>query len=393
MSASSPDVLIVGGGVIGLSVADAALRRDMSVLLLERERLGARASWASAGMLTCRPWPDPKRKFPDYIDLTQASIALHAQWAARLLDETEIDVGFRRCGALQLLTAEMNTPAELANLQRRLEGCKERNVRATRLTSADVHALEPHVDHTLIAAALEFPDDAQVRPPRLLRALALACRQREAQIKEGVNVAEIMVENGRARGVRAADGTCYSAASVVVCAGAWTAQLMQGVAERATEDRQPISKQPEMGVSPQRIAKITPVRGQIVCYRTDHPDLCTRMLTVDEQYIVPRGDGVFLAGSTTERVGFEAVTTREGQGSLRQFAARWLPALNGVEPLQGWADLRPGLKGPHPLLGSLPGIPNLYVAAGHYRNGVCLAPVSGEIIAALLAGETTNFGF
>ncbi|MCY3023025.1 MAG: FAD-dependent oxidoreductase [Planctomycetota bacterium] len=115
--------------------------------------------------------------------------------------------------------------------------------------------------------------------------------------------------------------------------------------------------------------------------------MCARLVTVGERYIVPRPDGIHLVGSTTERAGFEAVTTAEGQALLRAFGEALLPGLKELEPLQGWADLRPGLKGQHPLLGPVPGVKGLFVAAGHYRNGLCLAPLTGEIIAALLVKE------
>ena len=154
----------------------------------------------------------------------------------------------------------------------------------------------------------------------------------------------------------------------MVCAGAWTGQFtaLTDIVRRA--------------------AHIEPVRGQIVCYQAAAP-LCSHLLTVGEHYVVPRPDGVLLVGSTTEKAGFEAVTTPSGQALLRQFGETLLPALRNLAPPQGWADLRPGLKGSHPLMGPVAGVQGLYVAAGHYRNGLCLAPVTGEIIAALIRNE------
>ena len=368
MSGSVPDVLVVGGGVIGLSVAEAAARRGMSVLLLERERVGARASWAGAGMLNCRPWPRSKRAQPDHFDLLLASIKLHEEWAARLRDETDIDVGFRRCGAVEMYTFSPEDRQRMAQLERLIAGCAARGVPCERIAAAAVRELEPEVNVSDVAAALHLPNDAQIRPPRFCRALALACRQREATFKEGVAAADVLVENGRATGAVAADGTRYSAGAVVLAAGPWTGQfkaLTRAVARAAT---------------------IEPVRGQIVCYQTAAP-LCSRLLTVGERYVVPRPDGVLLVGSTTEKVGFEAVTTQDGQKLLRDFGERLLPGLRNLTPLQGWADLRPGMKGNHPLLGPVPGVQGLYVAAGHYRNGLCLAPITAEIVVALIRGE------
>lgn len=367
MNGSVPDVLVVGGGVVGLSVAESALRRDMSVLLLEKERLGARASWAGAGMLNCRPFPKAKPGQPDYFDLLMASITLHEAWAARLREETDMDVGFRRCGAVEIYTRTPEDAKRMAQSDRLMEGCCARNVRCERIAAKDVHALEPEVSTHEIAAALHLPDDAQIRTPRFARALALSCRQREGTLKESTAVADLCIEDGRVNGVMAADGTRYSAGNVVICMGAWTGQL------KALTHAVP------------RCAKIQPVRGQIVCYQFSAP-ICSRLITVGERYVVPRPDGVLLVGSTTEHVGFEAVTTPEYQAMLRRFGEALIPSLAKAEPLQGWADLRPGLTGQHPLMGPVPGIKGLYVAAGHYRNGLCLAPITGEMIAAMIAG-------
>ena len=368
MNGSVPDVLIVGGGVIGLCVAECAARREMSVLLLERERLGARASWAGAGMLNCRPWPKVRRGEPDYFDLLLASIRLHEQWAARLREETEIDVGFQNCGAVEIYTHSQEDAKRLGQLARLIQGCEERGVRCQQLTAAELHALEPELNTSNVATALHLPGDAQFRPPRFARALALSCRQREATLKEGVTVSDLCLEDGRVTGVLASDGTRYSAGNVVICMGAWTGQL------KALTRAVP------------RAAGIEPVRGQIVCDQTPAP-LCSRLITVGERYVVPRPDGVLLVGSTTERAGFGAVTTPEGQMLLRYFAEKLLPTLLNNAPLQGWADLRPGLKGHHPLMGPVPGVKGLYVAAGHYRNGLCLAPLTGEIIVSLIRNE------
>ncbi|HEY3324403.1 MAG TPA: FAD-dependent oxidoreductase [Planctomycetota bacterium] len=368
----SADVLIIGGGVIGLSVAEAALRRGLSVTLLERERLGSRASWAGAGMLQCHPRPSHKRQSPDHVDLTLASIRLHEQWAARLIEETEIDPQFWRCGTVELFTAE-----EAADVERLLQGAAQRGIRTQRLSRTEVKALEPALgDLPEVAEGILFPDDAQVRPPRLLKALAFSVRQQQANVKEGVAVADLWIENGRALGAIAMDGTRHAAGSVVVCAGAWAGRL-PGLAQ----------------VLP-RIGKVEPVRGQVACYSSLESGSLesgvsgpSHVINFHGQYLVPRRDGVLLAGSTTEKVGFESTTTELGIGALRQFAARMLPALNGVTPVQAWADLRPGLKGTHPMLGPVRGVSGLFVAAGHYKNGLCLAPVSGEAIAALLAGQ------
>ncbi len=369
MSTPSPDLLIIGGGAVGLSTAFCALQKGLSVKILDKERAGSRASWSGAGMLNLHPFPNPTPEKPDYHDLIAKGIELHKAWNAQLLEETEINTGFLRCGALDLVTSERIIEEGADKFERMLRACRERNIPATVLTPLEARELEPEINPDTFEYAIHLPQDGQVRSPRFCRALALACRQRGASIEEGVEVKELWIENGHASGALTISGERISAGKTLVCAGAWASQF-----------------QPLLDQIP-RVAKITPVKGQITCY--DVPKrLCSRILTAGHHYIVPRPDGVLLVGSTSERVGFDTVVTDEGQHTLKNFAEALLPALKQQRPVQGWADVRPGLIGSHPILGAVPGIENLFIAAGHYRNGICLAPVSGEIMACYVAGVT-----
>lgn len=319
-------------------------------------------------MLQYRPYPKRAPDAPDYHDLVKTSVAFHEQWAERLAFETDIDVGFVRCGSLELVSEERATQDVLEKHERMLEGAQERGVRVSRLTAVEAAEIEPGLSTAGLQYALHYPDDAQFRNPRFLKATALSCRMREATIREGINVAEVWVDGGRARGVIAGDGTRYEAGQTVICVGAWTAQI-----EALTENVR-------------RAGKIKPVKGQIVCYDL-REKLCSNLLTHGDRYLVPRPDGVLLVGSTSEKVGFDGRTTPEGQAALRGFAESMLPAIKGIEPTMGWADLRPGLNGLHPIMGPVPEVEGLYMAAGHYRNGLCLAPVTAEIISAYVSGR------
>lgn len=367
MSTSS-DILIVGGGLVGLSVARCCARLGRSVTLLERERVGSRASWAGAGMLTCHPWPKPPEGESDYHDLVLESIKLHEAWAGELRDETGIDVGFVRCGALELIGPERSSTASQDNIARMLQGCVQRGIRSERISLAEAARLEPNTRLDGFREAVHFPDDGQVRNNRLGRALAASCRNLGVRIVEGVSVADVDTDGTAARGAICTDGARYMGGKVVITTGAWTPQILSLVKAAP------------------RSAKIEPIRGQILCYQAP-VGLCTRLLTTEHRYLVPRPDGVILAGSTMEFAGFSTVTTPEGQDSLRTLAESLLPALKGIEPLMGWADVRPGLKGIHPMLGPVPGVENLYMAAGHFRTGITLAPLTGLLLAEILAGK------
>lgn len=367
MQQTTPDLLVVGAGVIGLGVADAAAREGLRVTVLERERPAARASWAGAGMLNCRPWP--RVNTPDYQDLVLSSKRRFPEWAERLRDETDIDIGLTQCGALELYPEARATPDGLANMQRMIEGCHARGVRVERVSPAEARELEPGLNTDGMVTAVHLPDDGQLRTPRFGKALVLSCRQREVVLREGVDVADVLVDGGKARGVITRRGETIPSGTVVLCPGAWTGQF------------------PTLNQLVPRTGKIHPVRGQIVCFQAPRP-VAQRLFTVEHHYIVPRPDGITLVGSTMERVGFEAVTTPEGVTELQSFGARLIPALSGLKPMTTWADLRPGLKGVHPILGPVPGVSGLLVAAGHFRNGLVLTPITAEIVVALVQGKT-----
>ncbi|HYF48345.1 MAG TPA: FAD-dependent oxidoreductase, partial [Planctomycetota bacterium] len=308
-----PDLLIVGGGAIGLALADCALRNGLSVTVLERGEPGREASWAGAGMLTCRPRPRATHGGPDYHDLTCMSVKLHAQWAARLTEETGIDTGYRVCGALELIRAEPSpdhdyagctgdteTSSEiLANIESLIRGCNSRGVPARRIDASEALRLEPELTPEIIGA-IEFPEEAQIRNPWFLRALNASVTRKGGVIRSGVTVADIVVDGSRVTGLRLANGEIVSAGRVAVCSGAWAAQL------------------PALVKAAPRCGKIAPVRGQILCFQTD-PTFARRLISDGNHYIVPRGDGIILVGATHEHAGFEKTVTSEGIAELLAF--------------------------------------------------------------------------
>jgi len=362
------DLLIVGGGAIGLSLADCALRNGLRVTLIDKGPLGQEASWAGAGMLTCRPRLNRNPGSTDYHDLCLLSVKLHAQWSQRLLADTGIDIGYRVCGALELMFRS-NDPAEYADLLENIvPGSNARGIPAIVLSQSEARNLEPALS-VEVSGAVHFPGEAQVRNPRFLKALIKNVQRLGGELIENRAVADIDVTAGRVAGVKLVDGTVLHVGAVAVCAGAWTSQLARVV------KLAPAS------------AKISPVRGQLLAYKLD-PKIAARLLTAGNHYIVPRGDGVLLVGATHENVGFEKAATAEGEAELTQFGHRILPILKESRPVQSWSGLRPGLKGRHPLLGAVPGVQGLFISAGHYRNGLTLAPASAELLVDTILGRS-----
>lgn len=359
----SCDLFIIGGGIVGLSVADEATRRGLSVTIADRGDFGREASWAGAGMLTCRPRARQTPGKTDYHDLKLMSVQLHAEWARRILEETGVDVGYHVCGALELVFNGPDAEADVQRAKEHTRHCNERGVKALWREASELKSLEANIGEAF-AGAMELPKEAQVRNPRLCRGLVESIKKRGATLLPNTAVADVLFDNDRVSGVRLENGDVLPTPRVVLSSGAWTGQFIQ---------RSAFASRLKEAVS------IEPVRGQLLRYQVP-PGFARRLLTMGNHYIVPRGDDVLLVGATHEKAGFEKAITDEGRASLKDFAEKLLPELSRQPIVQQWAGLRPGLKGRHPLIGEVHGLSGLYVNVGHYRNGLTLAPASAELL-------------
>ncbi|MFL5328070.1 MAG: glycine oxidase ThiO [Gemmataceae bacterium] len=343
------DVLIVGGGAIGLSCALELAKAGSGVTLLERGKPGQEASWAGAGIVP----PGNPNRVTEPIDRLRAESAVRfPQFAEELRDLTGIDTGFRRCGAFYY--DHPDEPVPLAEWQ--AEGIKYE-----RCDAAQVHQREPGV---VGSPGCFVPDVAQVRNPRLIKALIAACVKKGVKIVSGKEVVGWDVEGKR---IIAAHTTqeSYPAGEFLVCGGSWTDQLLARFGCKLN---------------------IKPMRGQIVLYRLNEPAL-KYIHHAGPEYLVPRDDGYVLVGSTLEDVGFDAKPTVEAVNSLCRFAVTFAPPLAEAVVEKFWAGLRPSSPDGKPFLGRVPGTQNLSVAAGHFRWGIAGAPVTGRLLAELLTGQ------
>ena len=352
------DVVVVGGGVIGLSAAYELAGQGASVTVLEQGQFGQEASWAGAGMLL--PGNRAGARTPEGA-LRSLSASLWPALSAHLLETTGIDNGYRNCGGLHLSFGD-DEPAfahELANWQR--EG-----VQAELLTGNAARAIEPALSPNLLAA-FWLPELGQVRNPRHLKALFKACSQRGVQLIAGTPVVDWEIAAGRVLAARSLTGT-YSADQFVITAGAWSKQLL----ERAGT-----------------LIEITPVRGQIVLLNV--PALpFQHVLEVGPRYLVPRPDGRVLIGSTEEHVGFEKRNTAEGVRGLIEFAERLVPALKQASVERFWSGLRPRSSSGLPVIGRVPQTDNLFVAAGHFRAGLQMSPGTAVVLRQLMLGQPSE---
>jgi glycine oxidase len=351
------DVVIVGGGVIGLSIAYRLAREGVVSKLLDRRELGREASWAGAGLIAANT--ERLRGNPT-VELRSWSAALYPEWSGALLEETGVDNGYRRTGGIDLAETEEDEHALRATAGRwRTEG-----IVFERLTSADLARIEPALARNLRAAYF-LPDRAQVRNPRHLRALALAASQRGAQAQPGWEVTGFVTQGDRVTTVQTVHGA-VACGTLVVAAGAWTSGLLDGIGVRVPTP---------------------PLKGQIVLLRSD-PPILRRIIELGKNYIVPRDDGRTLIGATEEETGFDTRTTAQGVRELIDLAMRLCPGLAVAEVERSWAGLRPGSMDTRPFIGPLPGYSNTFVATGHKRAGLQLSPATAEVMTDLILGRS-----
>ncbi len=356
------DVVIIGGGIIGLSIAWHLASEDARVVVCDAGRCGRAASWAGAGILH----PGSAARSDPLAQLRRASAAMYPDFAATLRDASGIDAGYERCGVLDLITDDNQQAAAERELKaaggQTLDDGRPRLLRVDR---EDLERMVPGIDRR-VRGALYVRDAAQVRNPRLLAALIAACRARGVEIREQAPVCEILRERGRICGVRTPAGRIVSG-HVVLAAGAWSSLI------------------PELPA-----IRVHPVRGQIVLLE-QQPRPFVPILQSGKHYLVPRPDGLILVGSTEEpNAGFDATPTTDGVRKLAELAVRFVPSLRAARFVRAWAGLRPATPDHRPLLGPVEGCQGLWVATGHFRSGVVLAPVTGRLISDWIARGTSG---
>jgi len=352
------DLLIIGGGVIGLSLAYELAGCGLNVRVIERGQTGREASWAGAGIL-----PPARRREGDHPleQLAGLSFELLPRWSEALRESTGIDNGFRRCGGLYVAMASDGR----ADLDEAARAYRSRDIRAEALDGAELTSLEPALDTSEITGAVYLPEEAQIRNPWHLKALHSACSQAGVQIETGCVVEDFQLNDDRVRRVLTSAGA-RTADAVCIAGGAWSA----GIAQR-------------LGVE----LTVKPMRGQIVLLRADSPPL-RHVVNHGPRYLVPRPDGRLLIGSTEEDVGFDKRTTGDAVAGLITFATRLAPSLGQLEVERSWAGLRPATPDGCPIIGRAADLENAYIATGHFRAGLTLAPATAVVLGELIRGLT-----
>ncbi len=351
------DVAIVGGGAIGCSVAYYAARQGARVVLLEAERLGAGSSGALAGMLSGQGEVEPPGPF---LGLMLLGRERHRELSEQLHETTGIDPGYVWDGALRTATDEASEEFLIgAYRSQRAEGLE-----AEWLTGEEARELEPALSPE-VTAGLYMPDDGQVNPPELVQALARAAVLHGAEIQEATRVVGFLVEGNRVTGVRTTRGE-VSAKTVVLAGGASSGLLSE-----------------QLGVS----LPLFPVKGEMLVTNLWPAPIKANVWDAHNFYVVPKRDGRVIVGATEEPDVYDRRTTLGGVAQLSRAAVELVPGLSEALFVDTWGGLRPGTPTGHPILGPVKGRENLLLATGHFRNGVLLSAVTGQIVSALALDE------
>ncbi len=349
-SSSSVDIVVVGGGMVGLSVALAAADRGMAVSLVAVERPGA-ASRAGAGLLVPHYSGDAVRD--SVIRFMVAARDLYPSYVAMLEERSGVAIPLSRGGAVEVARSSEECAALAAAAP----------PDATLLTASDIVALEPTL--APMAGGLLFPHDGAVDNVRLTDALSFLVSRHERVRTIAATASEIALDRGDAA-VTTDGGTRVAAARVVLAAGAWSGSI-HGL---------------------RRHVPVRPLRGQI-CTLRGAP--LRHVVLGPDAYMVSRDGDRTLVGSTMEDVGFDPGTTTDAVAALCRFARTMCPAFDGAPVVAAWSGLRPATPDLLPILGPDPDYPALLYACGHSRNGILLAPLTGAIISSIAAGEDVRW--
>jgi glycine oxidase len=347
--------VIIGGGIIGCSIAYYLRKVGIGVIVLERGEIGGQASRAAAGLLApLGPLGGPG----PFADLLLASFALFPELATELEDSSGIQVGYERTGALRVV----RNPKRIVRLQKRLAEWQPLGLRMHWLNGDEARQLEPLLA-SAICAAIYAPEEAQINAANLVQAFVVGAQKRGAHVYSNTPVASIEHEAGRVTAVQTGQGERISCSHLVITAGAWAAQIVAGL---------------DIAVP------VRPLGGQMLAF--NHRGL-RHIIFGEAAYVIPRGDEV-MVGATKEDVGFDMQITTEGQSWLRNVAAKLVPSLGASVVERSWAGLRPSTPDTRPVLGPLPGWSNVLLASGHNSVGIILSPLTGQLITeCILSGQ------
>jgi glycine oxidase len=401
-SGSQVDVAVIGGGIVGLAVAWHARERGLSVVVLERDRIGCGASHVAAGMLA----PVAEVEFGEHgrrvLELGLRSAAMWPRFAEELERASGMDLGVRRIGTLMVA----HDDDEARELERQWEFRRSLGLRAIRLRASEAREREPALA-PVVRLALEVPDDHSLDPRLAVAALRAVCERAGVEIRERTPVAGLVVEGERAIGVMLGSpvddsdgGSPVDDSGSSAVGGAGGTEVVEG----GGDGGRPLLYARQMvvaagswsgvlgGLPVHARVPVRPVKGQIMLLRDPSgPGLLSRAVRYGGGYLVPRGDGRCVLGGTVEERGFDPQPTAGAVYELLRHAHEVVPGVSELELIELNVGYRPGTPDNAPIIGR-GALDGLIWATGHYRNGILLAPLTAELVVGLLAEETADQG-
>ena len=356
----SRDVIVVGGGVIGCSIAWRLAQSGLKVTVLERGRVGCEASRAAAGMLS--PQGETQKPGP-FFDLCLRSRSMYRAFAEELKEASGIDVEYKDEGTLFVVLEGEDENEKIKWAAWQLEA----GLRLEHVSANQIRNIEHAVTKTA-PRAIFLPDEHQVENRLVMDALEVAIKRAGVELIEGAGVTALTTERGNVNGV-ISEGQRVDAGAVVVAAGSWSSELLA-----------------PLGMN----VKVIPARGQMVALRGETCPI-TRVIHSSKVYVVPRRDGRVLIGATVEYAGFTKAVTVAGITRLLTAAIEVVPQLKDFAIVESWSGLRPDTIDHLPIIG--PGnVKNLWLATGHFRNGILLAPATAGAIASSIESGYVSDG-
>jgi len=349
------DVIVIGGGVIGCSIAWRLAQSGLKVTVIERGRVGCEASRAAAGMLTPQGGAESGGPF---FDLCLQSRAMYREFGRELTEASGIDIEYKDEGTLFIVLEGEDEEQKTRWASWQIEA----GLPLEYLSASEVRNIEPAVTQSA-TRAIFLPQEHQVENRRLMDALEVAIKRAGVELMEGADVSAITTASGKVNGVLCG-GERLSADMVVVAAGTWSSHLLA-----------------PLGLN----IRIIPALGQMIAVK-GRDSLIDRVIHSSKVYVVPRRDGRTLIGATVEYSGFQKRVTVQGMSYLLSAATQIVPALEECEVVEAWSGLRPDTVDHMPVLGPV-GVDNLLLASGHFRNGILLAPITAQLISEIVIGS------
>lgn len=347
------DILMIGGGIMGMLSARFLSKQGATVTLLEKGQLGCESSWAGGGIISpLYPW----RYTKPVTDLATIGQQQYPALIQQLIENTGIDPEYQRSG-LMIIAPDEETDA--------LNWAEEYQQVMKLIDLAEMQSLEP----TRIfnqQSAIWMKDIGQVRNPRLVKSLSADIRKRGVKVFENTSVEQFKInqKTNNIEGVYS-QKEYYQADKMVVCSGAWSANLL---------------KKTNLNID------VKPILGQMICFK-GHPDQVSRIILENDRYIIPRRDGRILFGSTLEDVGFNKQITNDAKSTLKTIAIKAHPILKTMPVEYHWSGLRPATHNSIPYIGQHPIYHNLYFNCGQYRNGVVIGLASCQLLSQMVSNQ------